>query len=136
MPVSSGTGAKSVDRRAGKGVAPLRKTQWRSILSECGLGTLLAGSVIDCGSLKNSRMEMSFQLQMEQMPGYLAARFIGVGIPGEASRQFESIAEYCKRARDDKLLRERFQLVSFDPINFSSIRNGERLESTMSSTRR
>jgi hypothetical protein len=27
-----------------------------------------------------------------------------------------------------------FQLVSFDPINFSSIRNGERLESTMSST--
>jgi len=33
-------------------------------------------------------------------------------------------------------LLDSFQLVSFDPINFSSIRNGERLESTMSSTRR
>src|SRR5262245_24393622 len=47
---------------------------------------------------------MSFQLQMEQMPGYLAARFIGVGIPGEASEQFESIAEHCKRTKNDKLL--------------------------------
>jgi hypothetical protein len=27
---------------------------------------------------------MSFQLQMEQMSGYLAARFIGTAIPGEA----------------------------------------------------
>ncbi len=47
---------------------------------------------------------MSVQLQMEQMPGYLAARFIGAGVPGEASEQFESIAEHCKRAKSDKLL--------------------------------
>jgi hypothetical protein len=39
---------------------------------------------------------MSIQLQMEQMPGYLAARFIGVGVRGEASQQFELIAEHCK----------------------------------------
>jgi hypothetical protein len=47
---------------------------------------------------------MSFKIQMEQMPGYLAARFIGAGAPGEVSRQFESIAEHCKRTRNDKLL--------------------------------
>ena len=47
---------------------------------------------------------MSIQLQMEQMPGYLAARFIGAGVPGEASQQFESIAEHCKRTNNDKLL--------------------------------
>ena len=47
---------------------------------------------------------MSVQLQMEQMSGYLAARFIGAGVPGEASEQFESIAEHCKRAKSDKLL--------------------------------
>jgi hypothetical protein len=47
---------------------------------------------------------MSFQLQMIQMHGYLAARFIGVGVPGEVSQQFESIAEHCKRTKNDKLL--------------------------------
>jgi hypothetical protein len=47
---------------------------------------------------------MGFKIQMEQMPGYLAARFIGAGVPGEASRQFESIAEHCKRTKNDKLL--------------------------------
>jgi hypothetical protein len=47
---------------------------------------------------------MSFQLQMVQMPGYLAARFIGVGEPGEVSWRFESIAEHCKRTKNDKLL--------------------------------
>jgi hypothetical protein len=47
---------------------------------------------------------MSFQLQLEQMPGYLAARFIGAGEPGEASARFESIAEHCKRTNNDKLL--------------------------------
>jgi hypothetical protein len=47
---------------------------------------------------------MSIQVQMEQMPGYIAARFIGVGAPGEASEQFESIAEYCKRTKNDRLL--------------------------------
>jgi hypothetical protein len=47
---------------------------------------------------------MSLQLQMEQMPGYLAARFTGAGAPGEASQRFESIAEHCKRTNNDKLL--------------------------------
>jgi hypothetical protein len=47
---------------------------------------------------------MSLQLQMVQMPGYLAASFIGVGVPGEVSWQFASIAEHCKRTKNDKLL--------------------------------
>jgi len=47
---------------------------------------------------------MSLQRQMEQMPGYLAARFTGTGAPGEASERFESIAEDCKRTNNDKLL--------------------------------
>jgi hypothetical protein len=47
---------------------------------------------------------MSLQLQMVQMPGYLAARFIGVGVPGEVSWQFESIVEHCNRTKNDKLL--------------------------------
>ena len=47
---------------------------------------------------------MSLQLQMEEMPGYLAARFIGVGVAEEVWRQFELIAEHCKRAKGDKLL--------------------------------
>jgi hypothetical protein len=38
------------------------------------------------------------------MPGYLAARFIGAAVPGEASQQFGLIAEHCKRANNDKLL--------------------------------
>jgi len=47
---------------------------------------------------------MSVQLQMDQIAGYLAARFIGYGEPGEASERFESIAEQCKRTNNDKLL--------------------------------
>jgi hypothetical protein len=47
---------------------------------------------------------MSIQLQMEQMPGYLAARFIGVGVVEEVWRQFELIAEHCKGAKVNKLL--------------------------------
>jgi hypothetical protein len=47
---------------------------------------------------------MGIQLQMEQMCGYLAARFIGMGEVGEASEQFESIAEHCKLTKNGKLL--------------------------------
>ena len=47
---------------------------------------------------------MDFQIQMEQMSGYLAARFIGTAMPGEGLMQFESIAEHCKRTQNDKLL--------------------------------
>jgi hypothetical protein len=47
---------------------------------------------------------MSFQLQFEEMPDYLAARFIGSGVAEEIWRQFELVAEHCKRAKVDKLL--------------------------------
>ena len=47
---------------------------------------------------------MSIQLQMEQMPDYLAARFIGSGVAEEVWRQFKLTAEHCKRAKDNKLL--------------------------------
>jgi hypothetical protein len=48
--------------------------------------------------------KMSVQLQIEEMPGYLAARFTGTGTPEEAWRQFELIAEHCKRTNKNKLL--------------------------------
>jgi hypothetical protein len=47
---------------------------------------------------------MSIQLQMEQKPDYLAARFIGVGEAKEVWPQFKFIAEHCRRAKGDKLL--------------------------------
>ena len=47
---------------------------------------------------------MSIQLQMEQMPDYLVARFTGMGVAEEVWRQFKVIAEHCKRAKGDKLL--------------------------------
>jgi len=47
---------------------------------------------------------MSIQLEMEQMPDYLAARFIGVGVAEEVWLQFELLAEHCKRSKGDKLL--------------------------------
>jgi len=47
---------------------------------------------------------MGLQLQMEQMPGYLAARFIGAGAPQEVWLQYELIAEHCKRTKNKKLL--------------------------------
>ncbi len=43
-------------------------------------------------------------IQMEQMSGYLAARFIGVAAPGEGLQQFELIAEHCKLTNNDRLL--------------------------------
>jgi hypothetical protein len=47
---------------------------------------------------------MSLHLEMEQMPSYLAARFTGSGVAEEVWRQFELIAEACKRSKSDKLL--------------------------------
>jgi hypothetical protein len=47
---------------------------------------------------------VSFQLQMEQMYGYLAARFIGEGVRGETSQKFGLIAEHCKLTNNNKLL--------------------------------
>jgi len=61
------------------------------------------------------------------MPGYLVARFIGVGVPGEASEQFGSIAEQCKRTKNDKLLIDTTEydvkVSAFDRFLF-----GERLQ--------
>jgi hypothetical protein len=47
---------------------------------------------------------MGIQLQFEQMSGYLTARFIGAGEPGEVTAQFESIAAHCDLTKNDKLL--------------------------------
>jgi hypothetical protein len=47
---------------------------------------------------------MSLQLQIEEMPDYLIAKFIGPGAPEEVWQQYESIAERCKRANKNKLL--------------------------------
>ena len=47
---------------------------------------------------------MSVQLQTEQMPGYLAARFTGAGVAEDVWRHFDFIAEHCKRTKNNKLL--------------------------------
>jgi|SRR5262245_3476157 len=47
---------------------------------------------------------MSIQHQIEEKPNYLVARFTGTGAPEEVWRQFELIAEHCKRANKNKLL--------------------------------
>jgi hypothetical protein len=47
---------------------------------------------------------MSFQLQLEERQGYLAAKFIGSGAAEEVWRQFELVAAHCQRAKIDKLL--------------------------------
>jgi hypothetical protein len=47
---------------------------------------------------------MSIQLQIEEMPDYLAAKFTGAGAAEEIWRQFELIAKHCKRANKNKLL--------------------------------
>jgi hypothetical protein len=61
------------------------------------IGSIRRGAVAAGGG-------MSFQLQFEEMPGYLAARFIGSGAAEEVWRQFELVAEHCQRAKIDKLL--------------------------------
>jgi hypothetical protein len=48
---------------------------------------------------------MSIRLfQIEQMPGYLVARFIGSGVAEDIWQEFEFIAKYCKRTKNNKLL--------------------------------
>ncbi len=47
---------------------------------------------------------MGIQLQIEKMPGYLAARFTGAGAIEETWLQYGLIAEHCKRANKNKLL--------------------------------
>jgi hypothetical protein len=69
----------------------------------------------------------SWQLQMEQMPGYLAARFTGVAMPGEASRQFGLIAEHCKLTYNNKLLVDATGLEIIKPSVTDRFIFGERL---------
>ena len=47
---------------------------------------------------------MSVQLQIEEMPGYLTTKFTGACVQEKAWRDFETIAERCKRANKNKLL--------------------------------
>jgi hypothetical protein len=50
------------------------------------------------------RKKMSVQLQIEEAPGYIKARFIGAGATEEVERQFEALAEKCKSSNKNKLL--------------------------------
>jgi len=50
------------------------------------------------------RKEMSVQLQIDEMPGYLKARFIGAAATEEVERQFELLADKCKGSKKNKLL--------------------------------
>jgi hypothetical protein len=47
---------------------------------------------------------MSIQLQIEEMPDYLAVRLTGKGAAEEIWRQYELIAERCQIANKNKLL--------------------------------
>ena len=46
--------------------------------------------------------EDSLMVRLEQMPGYLAARFTGIGPLRDVSQQFELIAERCKLTNADQ----------------------------------
>jgi hypothetical protein len=47
---------------------------------------------------------MSVQFHIEEMPGYLAARFVGAVVTEEDEQQFELIVEACELANTDRLL--------------------------------
>jgi hypothetical protein len=58
------------------------------------------GALVEC----KKEVKMSIQLQIEEMPDYLASKFTGAGVAEDIWRQFELIAEHCKRANKNKLL--------------------------------
>ncbi|HEY7181372.1 MAG TPA: hypothetical protein VIC84_08130 [Blastocatellia bacterium] len=70
---------------------------------------------------------MSFQLQMEQLPGYLVAKFIGMAAPGEGSRQYELIAEHCNLTNNAKLLIDALRFKVLNPYVADRFLVGERL---------
>src|SRR5262245_25147138 len=70
---------------------------------------------------------MNLQIQMEQMSGYLAARFIGVAAPGEGLREFELIAEHCKLTNNDRLLIDGTGFTIIQPQALDKFFMGERL---------
>ena len=47
---------------------------------------------------------VKMEIQLEEIIGYLAVRFLGAGTVEEILRQFESIVEHCERANKNKLL--------------------------------
>lgn len=47
---------------------------------------------------------MSIQLQLQELPGYVVANFIGDGAPEEIWQNFDRIAERCDRAGNKKVL--------------------------------
>jgi hypothetical protein len=47
---------------------------------------------------------MSAQLQIDETPDYLEARFIGAGKTEKIEREFELLAEKCKLSNKNKLL--------------------------------
>jgi hypothetical protein len=47
---------------------------------------------------------MGIQFQIEEMSGYLAARFVSAVVTEEDEQQFELIVEACKRANTNRLL--------------------------------
>jgi len=49
-------------------------------------------------------MNLSVHFQIEEMTGYLALRLTGTGAAEEIWRQYEFIAEFCKRDNNNKLL--------------------------------
>lgn len=53
---------------------------------------------------KKGLKKMSLQVQFEETPNYLVARFIVAGRPEELWRPFDLIAEHCKSANKNKLL--------------------------------
>jgi hypothetical protein len=54
--------------------------------------------------MRSERRKMSVQLQIDETPGYLMARFIGAGAIEEVERQFESLAEKRKSTKKYRLL--------------------------------
>jgi len=74
--------------------------QWTSWQTSCRKTISLEGFEVNY----EKGVKMGLQLQIEEMPGYLAARFTGVGTPEEVWQKFELIAEHCKRTNNNKLL--------------------------------
>jgi hypothetical protein len=94
----------------GRGVSKLRISasycsgeiaDWRLCGEQVAINTLAPEGL---GVKYEKRKKMSVQLQIEEMPGYLKARFIGAGATEEVERQFELLAKKCKSSKKNKLL--------------------------------
>src|SRR5689334_1502467 len=71
---------------------------------------------------------MSIELRIEEMSGYLAARYFGEGTVAECLDQLEFIAEACRRANNNKLLID-YTGAKVEDVNFvDRFEFGERLQ--------